>query len=539
MKKLANVVSLALLLSLLLALAPTAAFAQGEIVCETDTTVQADDWLSKLADKFYGDILAFPVIARATNAKSAVDDSYAFIEDVNIIEPGWKLCIPSVADAQAILDQIATEQAFYTPGRFDGQEINVVISDFFFGEDRAIEQLRQEFEALTGAKVNYTPMPSSEMYNKVRLELINNSGAFDMMHTGAGGAKDYGLSGFLLPLPVPPDVDDFYGGDVAQYSIGGELYGLPMIADTNLLYWRTDLFEEAGLDPNRPPETYDEFREYALKLTTDVNGNHPGDPGFDPDNIEIYGSAFKGLAALVSPWEWYNYLYAFGGNEFDADFNPVLNSPEAVASLQWVVDNLNEYHIYPPDTVTYDYSEFHTLFIQGRVAMAINWPYMWAMAQDPEQSKVVDKVMVGRKPGQVTHGGNIGGWSWNVFKMSKNPELAIAFAKWMSSPQASLAFAKGGDGNPVRKSVAAIMAQEDPTLFDAIGANLGDGRGVAWLNTGPAWMEIEEAQWNAINAALVGEKTPQQALDEANATIQEILERNNFYTEFLPQLTGQ
>jgi len=430
-------------------------------------------------------------------------------------------------------------EAYYTPGRYDGQEINVVINDFFFGEDRVIEQRRQQFEELTGATVNYIPMPESEMYNKVRLDLINNSGQYDMMHTGAGGAKDFGLSGFLIPLPTPPDVNDFYEGDIAQYSIGGKLYGLPMIADTNLLYWRTDLFEEAGLDPMTPPATYDEFREYAIKLTTDANGNHPGDEGFDPNNIEIYGAAFKGAPNLASTWEWYNYLYAFGGNEFDEDFNPTINSPEAVASLQWVADNLNEYHIYPPDTLSFDYSEFHTLFIQGRVAMAINWPYMWGMAQDPEQSKVVDKVMVGRKPGQATHGGNIGGWSWNVFSMSKNQDLAIAFAKYMSSYDASLAFAEGSDGNPVRKSVSAVMAEKDPVLLGAIGENLADGRPVGWLNTGPSWMDIEEAQWNAISAALVGDKSAQEALDEANEKIKQILDENGFYTEIVPQLKGE
>lgn len=89
-------------LSLILTLAP-ATFAQGTVGCDSDVVVQADDWLSKLADKFYGDPLAFPAIAAATNAIAATDDSYATIENVNLIEPGWKLCIPSSADAQVLL----------------------------------------------------------------------------------------------------------------------------------------------------------------------------------------------------------------------------------------------------------------------------------------------------------------------------------------------------------------------------------------------------------------------------------------------------
>ncbi len=71
--------------------------------CEEDYSVQADDWLSKLADKFYGDVLAFPAIFEATNAAASADSSYATIANADLIEIGWKLCIPSSENAQAIL----------------------------------------------------------------------------------------------------------------------------------------------------------------------------------------------------------------------------------------------------------------------------------------------------------------------------------------------------------------------------------------------------------------------------------------------------
>jgi branched-chain amino acid transport system substrate-binding protein len=74
-----------------------------DVACEQDVVVQADDWLSKLSDKFYGDILAYPAIVEATNHQNAVDDTYANITNPDLIEPGWKLCIPSTADAQAML----------------------------------------------------------------------------------------------------------------------------------------------------------------------------------------------------------------------------------------------------------------------------------------------------------------------------------------------------------------------------------------------------------------------------------------------------
>ncbi|MCB9076272.1 MAG: ABC transporter substrate-binding protein [Anaerolineaceae bacterium] len=90
----------------MLGLSPAAILAaplrQG-VACEQDAIVQADDWLSNLADKFYGDVLAFPAIVEATNQARGADDSYARIDNSDIIEPGWKLCIPSTDDAQALL----------------------------------------------------------------------------------------------------------------------------------------------------------------------------------------------------------------------------------------------------------------------------------------------------------------------------------------------------------------------------------------------------------------------------------------------------
>jgi hypothetical protein len=92
-----------LILALLLATALVSAVTAQEDGQEY--IVQADDWLSKLADKNYGDVLAWPIIWEATNAKSAEDDSFAFIENPNIIEIGQKLWIPTSDAAQQMLTE--------------------------------------------------------------------------------------------------------------------------------------------------------------------------------------------------------------------------------------------------------------------------------------------------------------------------------------------------------------------------------------------------------------------------------------------------
>ncbi len=84
--------TLTILFFLLMLLVPPPGLAQEPAGCEFDYTVQAGDWLSKIADKYYGDPLAYSTIVDANNA--GADDTYTNIDNPDLIEPGWLLCIP-------------------------------------------------------------------------------------------------------------------------------------------------------------------------------------------------------------------------------------------------------------------------------------------------------------------------------------------------------------------------------------------------------------------------------------------------------------
>jgi uncharacterized lipoprotein YbaY/LysM repeat protein len=85
------------MLVLVALLLPSAALAQTPPECESEYTVQKDDWLSKIADKYLDDILAYSLIFEATNAQTG--DQFADIENPDLIEPGWLLCIPPSGEA--------------------------------------------------------------------------------------------------------------------------------------------------------------------------------------------------------------------------------------------------------------------------------------------------------------------------------------------------------------------------------------------------------------------------------------------------------
>ena len=101
-KQRSHILSILCLVALLFPMAPMPVQAQGGVTCAADVIVKAGDALTTVAGKYYGDILAYSAIVVATNAKAAVDKSYAKIDDPNVIGLGWKLCIPGTTNAQAV-----------------------------------------------------------------------------------------------------------------------------------------------------------------------------------------------------------------------------------------------------------------------------------------------------------------------------------------------------------------------------------------------------------------------------------------------------
>ncbi len=185
-KILSTVIGLALLVSLFTAVVIAAPPRQDE---GTEYTVQADDWLSKLAEKFYGDILAYTAIVEATNNKAATDDSYTTIDNPDVIEVGQKLFIPTAQEASTLLDQ----QVPYLSGD---------LTIYSGRSESLVGPLINQFEQETGLNVEVRYGSTTEMAATI-LEEGDNSPADIYYGQDAGALGALAKAGRLAVLPDP------------------------------------------------------------------------------------------------------------------------------------------------------------------------------------------------------------------------------------------------------------------------------------------------------------------------------------------------
>jgi iron(III) transport system substrate-binding protein len=149
--------------------------------------VQADDWLSKLAEKFYGDALAYPAIVEATNAKAAEDDSYPVIDNPDVIEVGQKLFIPTAQEASTLL----------------GAQVPLLSGDLTIYSGRSeslVGSLIEQFEQETGLNVEVRYGETAEMASTI-LEEGNNSPADVFYGQDAGALGALANASRFVPLP--------------------------------------------------------------------------------------------------------------------------------------------------------------------------------------------------------------------------------------------------------------------------------------------------------------------------------------------------
>jgi ABC-type sugar transport system substrate-binding protein len=250
------------------------------VACDQDYTVALADWLSKLADLYYGDVLSYPAIVMATNMKAAEDSTYAVVVDPDVIEPGWKLCIPSADDAKTLL---ATRIRIHLETKDIGPN-----NPFWQIVWDGAQEMANKWQGVIDYTVN-APTSESDVDTQIaQLEDAITTGAAAMIvaPTDASAlnptfdrAKEAGIPVLIIDSNTTwPDKLTFIGTDnVAGGGLAGK-YLCDQIGSTGKVAIITGQ-ETAASIADRVKGAQEAFDACGLQVVAKINGEHSREGG--------------------------------------------------------------------------------------------------------------------------------------------------------------------------------------------------------------------------------------------------------------------
>lgn len=328
---------------------------------------------------------------------------------------------------------------------YAGTEIRLLGANHPWTE--AIKPLLPDFEAKTGIKVNLEAYGEDQLTQKLTTEFTAGSSDIDVfMQRPLQEARQHAQNGWYTNLntfikdtaktPADYAFDDFMSGAVGTTMVKDSLTGIPIVTESEVLYYRKDLMEKAGIPV---PKTLDELKAAAAKLT-DKSKNQ-------------YGFVGRGQRSPAVT-QFSSYLYSFGGDWFDQKTNKAtLDTPEAIAAFKFYGELLREYG--PPGTTNMSWPQAVAVFGQGTASQFTDANSIFANLLDPTKSQVADKtgVMVFPAGPKGANMYSVTSWSLALPSSSKKQDAAWEFIKWATSKDIVLKTQSQGAVPGARKSI--------------------------------------------------------------------------------------
>jgi multiple sugar transport system substrate-binding protein len=331
----------------------------------------------------------------------------------------------------------------------------------------ALEELKGEFESITGTRVVIEGLGHEEAVEKVTLDFAGRTGVYDVVlqpHRAMGKLVE---NNWLRPIdefynnPSLRDPNFSFENDLLSEvwfretnTYKGVTYGLPFHFISMYLWYRLDWFDHPeeqaafqsryGYDLPNPPVTWDEYRDVAEFFTRPAGQTVAG----ETLQSNIYGHTWGGARHVTAWYDYLNILYAFGGrditladNRGDTYGEVAIDSPESLEALNTIIDLLQ---FAPPGVLSATWDEKQASQQSGLVAMAIQWDDAAFAVEDPNESTVAGRIAYSGVPIGKDKITQIEGWNYLIPQGSKKPELAWLFVQWAMSKDVQIAQMKLG-----------------------------------------------------------------------------------------------
>jgi N,N'-diacetylchitobiose transport system substrate-binding protein len=356
---------------------------------------------------------------------------------------------PSAGDTGAG-DPGAAEEATAASG--EGETLSVWIME---GTNPDAEpffvDVAEDFEAETGAELDVQFVPWASAHDQFVTSIAGSTGP-DVAEVGTTWTPEFAEAGALVDLSERVESTgmsgDLVDGLVEAGTVDGTLYGMPWYAGVRSVIYRTDVFEEHGLEP---PTTWEEW----VEVGTTIRDAEP----------EMIAMPVPG----ASEYGVYPFIWGAGGNiavqEGDT-WTSTIDSPEAQEGIAFYTGLATEHNLSTPAATTWNEADTLEAFVAGDVAMMISgsWTPATILEQNPDLEGNIGAFPIPGPDGGLSPS-FVGGSHLAVFESSDIKDLAWEFIELMSSEEYAQMWAEQSSFFPGLNSLLAeAQAQDDPLV---------------------------------------------------------------------------
>ena len=397
-----------------------------------------------------------------------------------------------------------------------GQTIRAVMADANSTDRPWEEAAIAKFTEVTGITVEFVPgeQNATDRLQNYRQQFAAQSADLDVYQI------DVIWPGIIAPFAV--DLTEAFSATVGDYipaiiqnnTVDGKLVAIPWYTDAGLLYYRTDLMEKYGLTA---PTTWADLTTSAQTIQDGERASNPNFIGF-----AWQGKAYEGLTCNGLEWQVAN----GGGTIIDPDGTVTINNEQAIAAFERAAGWVGT--ITPQAVVNWEEVDTLNNFIAGNVAIARNWPYMYAASSDVGSAVSGNVGVTGLPAGDgpdARPADTLGGWNMFVSSFSTKQDAAIEFAKFMASAGVQRSFAIERSHTPTIVSVYddPDVATAQPFISEL--RPIFENGAVARPSTaaGENYGEVSAAYFQQLNAVLAGSISASEAVSRMESDIEGIL----------------
>ncbi|HWL67826.1 MAG TPA: extracellular solute-binding protein [Geminicoccus sp.] len=389
--------------------------------------------------------------------------------------------LPAFAQSEDA-DKIVADMVAANPDKFNlskipeitnKDKITVVVESGFWS-DYLKTAMIPKFTEKTGVEVEVVGMSTNVMYAKQQVELLGDTGGYDVLSMEAAYVPEWAANGFVKPLyelaseydsagvdGMAEYLEPFYAGLMTMMTYEKQPYSIPYNNYTQGLHYRADLLEhpderkafaEKYGYPLTVPTTFAQLIDIAAFFTRKAGENAAG----KPLEKDLYGVALMAgrneqindeFSAII--WgmggDWFRSIYAVDGTL--EGFEVTIPDRISVTAAQTYLELLKSA---PPAAMSWDFPEAANAMAEGQVAMV---PFMfnnlWPVTASVETKFPGTRAKVATVPGGRPY---TGAYGIGVAHNANNPEAAYWFVKYLTSYEGQMAYALGG-GNPCRRDV--------------------------------------------------------------------------------------